>query len=87
MREFGGRGWAIYDARPWRKIKTQIKDQTQVFQRLQLWYLLTIGHKKAATIEAIAQRFAVDDNVVRRIWRERPAGLGHRYRERQRDHR
>lgn len=29
-----------------------------------------------ATIEAIAQRFAVDDNVVRRIWRERPAGLG-----------
>lgn len=29
-----------------------------------------------ATIEAIAQRFAVDDNVVRRIWRERPIGLG-----------
>lgn len=29
-----------------------------------------------ATIEAIAQRFAVNDNVVRRIWRERPAGLG-----------
>lgn len=29
-----------------------------------------------AVIEAIAQRFAVDDNVVRRIWRERPAGLG-----------
>ncbi len=29
-----------------------------------------------ATIEAIAQRFAVGDNIVRRIWRERPAGLG-----------
>lgn len=29
-----------------------------------------------ATIEAIAQRFAVGDNVVRRIWRERPAALG-----------
>lgn len=29
-----------------------------------------------ATIEAIAQRFAVGDNVVRRIWRERPAGIG-----------
>lgn len=27
-------------------------------------------------IEAIAQRFAVGDNVVRRIWREKPAGLG-----------
>ncbi|MCD6680808.1 MAG: hypothetical protein LT102_09170 [Burkholderiaceae bacterium] len=29
-----------------------------------------------ATIEAIAQRFAVGDNIVRRIWRERPAALG-----------
>jgi len=29
-----------------------------------------------AVIEAIAQRFAVDDNVVRRLWRERPAALG-----------
>lgn len=29
-----------------------------------------------AVIEAIAQRFAVGDNVVRRIWRERPAALG-----------
>lgn len=29
-----------------------------------------------AVIEAIAQRFAVSDNVVRRIWRERPAALG-----------
>jgi len=29
-----------------------------------------------ATIEALAQRFAVHDNVIRRIWRERPAGLG-----------
>lgn len=28
------------------------------------------------TIEALAQRFAVHDNVIRRIWRERPAGLG-----------
>jgi hypothetical protein len=27
-------------------------------------------------IEAIAQRFAVGDNVIRRIWREQPAALG-----------
>ena len=27
-------------------------------------------------IEAIAQRFAVGDNVVRRVWRERPSALG-----------
>lgn len=29
-----------------------------------------------AVIEAIAQRFAVDDNVVRRLWRDKPAALG-----------
>ncbi len=29
-----------------------------------------------AVIEALAQRFAVGDNVVRRLWRERPAALG-----------
>jgi hypothetical protein len=29
-----------------------------------------------ATIEAMAQRFAVGDNVIRRIWREQPAALG-----------
>lgn len=33
------------------------------------------GQDRAA-IEAIAQRFAVGDNVIRRIWRERPAALG-----------
>lgn len=29
-----------------------------------------------AVIEAIAQRFAVGDNVIRRVWRERPGALG-----------
>ncbi|ODT37848.1 MAG: hypothetical protein ABS55_02225 [Lautropia sp. SCN 70-15] len=33
------------------------------------------GQDRAA-IEAIAQRFAVGDNVIRRIWREQPAALG-----------
>jgi len=29
-----------------------------------------------AVIEALAQRFAVSDNVIRRLWREAPRGLG-----------
>ncbi|MFO1299717.1 MAG: hypothetical protein U1F17_04875 [Burkholderiaceae bacterium] len=29
-----------------------------------------------AVIEAIAQRFAIDDNAVRRLWRDKPAALG-----------
>jgi 3-oxo-5alpha-steroid 4-dehydrogenase len=66
MRDFGGTGWAIYDAATWRKIRTQIKDQTQIFQRLQLWYLLTIGHKKAATVEALAAKNGIDAVGLRR---------------------
>lgn len=33
MREFGGTGWAIYDARTWRKVKDQIREQTQLSGR------------------------------------------------------
>lgn len=60
MREFDGTGWAIYDAQTWKKVRDQINEQTQVFQRLQLVYLLTVGHKKAATIEEIAVKNGID---------------------------
>lgn len=60
MREFDGTGWAIYDEQTWRKVRRQIKEQTQVFQRLQVWYLLTAGHKKAPTIEEIAKKNGID---------------------------
>ncbi|MGE2834724.1 FAD-binding protein [Mycobacterium sp. SMC-4] len=66
LRKFGGRGWAIYDAATWRKIRTQMKDQTQVFQRLQLWYLLSVGHKKAATVEELAAKNGIDPAGLRR---------------------
>ncbi|MEZ0341104.1 FAD-binding protein [Mycobacterium sp. pV006] len=66
MREFGGTGWAIYDAATWGKIRTQIREQTQVFQRLQLWYLLSIGHKKAATIDGLAEKNGIDPAGLRR---------------------
>ncbi|ORV49391.1 pyridine nucleotide-disulfide oxidoreductase [Mycolicibacter engbaekii] len=66
MRHFGGIGWAIYDAPTWKKIRDQITDQTQLFQRLQLLYLLTAGHKKAATIEGIARKNGIDTEGLRR---------------------
>ncbi|MGV0834151.1 FAD-binding protein [Mycolicibacterium thermoresistibile] len=75
LREFGGRGWAIYDALTWRKIKGQITDQTQVFQRLQLWYLLTIGHKKAATLEGLAAKNGIDVAGLRRTVDAYNAGI------------
>lgn len=68
MREFGGTGWAIYDAATWRKIKAQITEQTMVFQRLQVWYLLTIGHRRAATIEGIAGKNGIDATGLRKTF-------------------
>lgn len=75
MREFGGKGWAIYDAKTWRKVKKQIRDQTQLFQRLQLVYLFTVGHKKAHTIEDIAIRNGIDPAGLRRTVDEYNDGI------------
>ena len=66
MREFGGAGWAIYDAHTWKKMREQIAAQTQVFQRLQLIYLLTIGHEKARSIEELALRNGIEQAGLRR---------------------
>lgn len=75
MREFGGTGWAIYDAATWRKVRTQVSDQTQVFQRLQLMYLFTIGHRKAHSIEAIAHKSGIDPAGLRRTVDEYNSGI------------
>ncbi len=65
MRQFDGVGWAIYDAPTWRKVRKQVRDQTQVFQRLQLWYLRSVGHKRARTIEQIAAANGIDPRGLR----------------------
>lgn len=75
MREFGGAGWAIYDAATWQKVRSQIREQTQVFQRLQLVYLRTLGRKKAATLEGIARKNGIDPIVLRRTVDDYNAGL------------
>ncbi|BBZ63109.1 pyridine nucleotide-disulfide oxidoreductase [Mycolicibacterium monacense] len=75
MRDFGGTGWAIYDAQTWRKVKSQIRTQTQIFQRLQLIYLFTIGHKKAASIEDLAAENGIDAEGLRRTVDEYHRGL------------
>lgn len=66
MREFGGTGWAVYDAPTWRKVKDQIGEQTQPFQRLQLIYLFTVGHKKASTLAELAAKNGIDPAGLRR---------------------
>lgn len=66
MRDFAGLGWAVYDARSWMRVRNQIVDQTQVFQRLQLAYLLTVGHEKADSIDELARRNGIDPAGLRR---------------------
>lgn len=75
MRCFGGAGWVVYDARTWRKVRAQIGDQTQLFQRLQLLYLLTVGHEKATSIEGLAAKNGIDPTGLRRTVDEYNAGI------------
>lgn len=75
MRSFGGKGWAIYDQATWRKVRTQIREETQLFQRLQLLFLLTTGHKKATSLESLAVKNGIDSMGLRRTVDEYNRGI------------
>lgn len=60
MREFGGKGWAVFDADNWRKARRQFWTQAPLLSKLQAGYLLTIGHRKARTLDALAAKIGVD---------------------------
>lgn len=75
MREFGGSGWAVYDADNWKKARKQVWSQTQIFQKLQVLYLLTIGHKKARTLDALARKTGVDAAGLRATVQAYNAGI------------
>jgi 3-oxo-5alpha-steroid 4-dehydrogenase len=58
--EHGGRGFLIADDRLWQRAKKQYPDQSAFFQRPQLAYLFSpVGHRKAATLEALAKKLGV----------------------------
>lgn len=75
MREFGGSGWAVYDADNWRKARKQIMSQTQIFQKLQVLYLITLGHKTARTLDGLAAKTGVDASGLRATVAAYNAGL------------
>lgn len=67
MREFGGKGWAVFDSNHWRKALKQFWTQTQVFHKLQLAFILSpLGHVTAATLEELAAKMNVDPNGLRK---------------------
>lgn len=58
--EHNGRGFLVMDADTWRRARAQVPHQTQSFQTAQCAYLFSIGHKKAATLEALAKKLGID---------------------------
>ncbi|MCU1656049.1 MAG: 3-oxo-5-alpha-steroid 4-dehydrogenase, partial [Pseudonocardiales bacterium] len=54
------KGWLVLDSRQWKKARGQIKDQTELFQRVQAMYLFTKGHVKADTLEELAAKTGVN---------------------------
>lgn len=60
VKNFGGKGFLILDAHTWKRARKQVMDQTDVFfQRLQLVGLLTTGHRKAATLDELAEKVGI----------------------------
>ncbi|MCC9197904.1 FAD-binding protein [Arthrobacter sp. zg-Y820] len=66
MRNFGGKGWAVYDAVSWDKARRQFWSQTQIFQKLQVIYLFALGHKTARTVSALAAKIGVDPDGLQK---------------------
>lgn len=60
MREFGGKGWAVYDSVSWKKARSQFWGQTQIFQKAQAAFIFSTGHKKAKTLDELATKMGVD---------------------------
>jgi 3-oxo-5alpha-steroid 4-dehydrogenase len=56
----GGRAWLLIDRTTRAKARRQVRGSTLWFQRLQAWYLLTVGAVRASTVAGVAARAGVD---------------------------
>lgn len=60
MREHDSKGWLIHDSETWKEARSQIFSHTQIFQLMQALAMFTIGHKRAGSLEEIADKIGVD---------------------------
>ena len=56
----GGRAWLFVDRATRAQARRQVRGSTLWFQRLQAWYLLSLGAVRAPTVAAVAARAGVD---------------------------
>jgi 3-oxo-5alpha-steroid 4-dehydrogenase len=60
IRRSGGRAWLVIDRAIVADARRELRASTLWFQRLQAWYLLTIGRTQASSLAAAAARAGVD---------------------------
>jgi len=56
----GGRAWLLVDRATRAQARRQVRGSTLWFQRLQAWYLLSLGAVRAPAVAAVAARAGVD---------------------------
>ncbi|KAF4987113.1 hypothetical protein FDECE_15596 [Fusarium decemcellulare] len=61
IRDFQSRGFLILDSTQWAKAKQQLWTQTASLVRLQRLHWLYWGHKKARSLEDLAQKFGISE--------------------------
>ncbi|KAI2615585.1 hypothetical protein GGR54DRAFT_257526 [Hypoxylon sp. NC1633] len=66
VKQFDGRGFLILDSRQWKKIKSQIKGQTQMPWRAFILFIVYWAHKKASSIEGLARKLHVNPDGMKR---------------------
>ena len=59
IREHDGNGRLVLDSRQWKKARSQIIDQTLLFQRVMAFWMFTKGHAKAASLAELARKTGV----------------------------
>lgn len=61
IKEHDGKGFLVMDSDTWEKAIDRIPVECQPFQKLQIRFLLSpIGHKKAKTLEKLAEKTGID---------------------------
>lgn len=59
VRKFGGRGFLIVDSAIWKRARSQILQQTQLFQRVQWAVVFATDYRKAATLDELATTLGI----------------------------
>ncbi|MDZ7886427.1 MAG: FAD-binding protein [Mycobacterium sp.] len=59
IRRFGGKGFLVVDSRVWKRARSQLMTQTQLFQKATMAPAFTLGHHRAPSLVALADKLGV----------------------------